>query len=520
VTERFDPIAHIERTFEEHANRVFLIEYPLSRQVTYGEFRQFALRAAAMLQAHGIGRGDRVAMILANSTEFAALYFACMFVGAVAVPVNQALHAREVHDILGAANAKLLLYSLCTRPLVLAAAAGMRFKQVRVLLAQEKVAHPEEDDAWSLESTPLGPLPKPFEGVGSDDLFVVLYTSGTASAPKGVAHRIFSEVANGHAFNVEMGFGHADRFLHIWPMAYSTGVLNTLLSPFLAGGSVVLGPAFGPKSLLTFWKPILQYRVNTLWLSPTMLAALLRVDRDAAGLAYCKESIKTVCVGTAPLPLRLKKDFEAKYGVELLESYGLSELLLITANTPRQARKESSVGRALEGVEVTLAEDGEIHVRTPFTMLGYLDETTSEPNRLDPASFFATGDVGRFDEDGNLYITGRKKDLIIRGGLNISPRAIQDVLVEHPAVAEAAVVGLAHEFLGEEIAALLQMQPGSTIAEQRPSILKWCRDRLNAAAVPTRLHSVKELPKGSTGKVLTREVREIVKGLAPDADEA
>jgi long-chain acyl-CoA synthetase len=527
----FDPIEHVERTFADNAGRVFLIEHPLGRQLTFGEFRGCALRAAALLRSLGVSRGDRVALLLANSPEFAALYFACMFVGAVAVPINQALHPREVAQILGLCGARHLLFSNCTRSLVMSAASGIPLRKVRVVLGQEKAFHPEDgEECWSFETPATDAKIVPFEGVSSTDPFVLLYTSGTTGVPKGVLHRLSSEVSNAHAFNQLQGFSHASRFLHVWPMAYSTGLLNTLLSPFCAGASVVIAPAFGPQTILTFWKPVVQYRVDTLWLSPTMLASLLRVDRDAAGLEYCRANVKTVCVGTAPLPLKLRKDFEARYGVELFESYGLSELLIITANSASSPRKDNSVGRLLPDVELrtlddsgaTLGQgqDGELFVRTPYAMVGYLDEHTQQPVPLSREAFFATGDIGHVDADGDVFITGRKKDLIIRGGQNISPRAVRDVLLEHPAVEDAQVLGLPHDFYGEEVAAAVVMKPGFSVVEHRPALLEHCRKRLSPGAVPTRLVGFKELPLGSTGKVLVRALKDTLLGLPATAVEA
>lgn len=502
-------IRQIQETFRRNADRVFLIETPIDREFTYGEFYSAALRSAGMLRSRGVRRGDRVALILANSSEFAALYFGCLFLGAVAVPVNQALHPDEVRFIVERSGAKLLLFSLCTRPLVTAAASGLSCPQVRVMLAQEKVFHPEDDEVWSLDE-PAGELPEPFAGMADDDLLIVLFTSGTTSAPKGVAHRIRSQFGNAIAFNAEMDFGPDHRFLHVWPMAYSSGFLNTLLSPFMAGGSVVLACAFTAQTVLTFWKPVVEHSANTLWLSPTMMASLLRIDRDEAGIDYCRRAIRSVCCGTAPLPLRLKKDFEAKYGVEVFESYGLSELLIVTGNSPRHPRRENSVGRALPGVEISIAQDEEILVRTPFAMAGYFDPETKQPAPIEAGGWFPTGDLGHVDDEGNLLVTGRKKDLIIRGGLNISPRAVRDVLLEHPAIEDAAVVGTPHDFYGEEVVAALRMKPDRSLAEEQSSILKLCRSRLNQASVPTRLVEVAQFPVGSTGKVLIRELRTLL----------
>lgn len=507
----------IGAVFADNRDRTFLIESMTNRSWTYGEFHEWALRSASMLRGLGVKKGDHVALLLANSAELAAMYFGCVFIGAVAVPVNQALHPDEIRYILSHSGSRLLLFSRCTRALLLQVTEGLNLRQVRVTLGQEQSFHPEDiEESWSYETAVVDPSLVPLEGVSDDDPLIVLFTSGTTGRPKGLVHAVRSEFGNAVAFNAAMGLGRDHRFLHIWPMAYSTGYLNTLLSPFMAGGCVVLSTAFTAQTILAFWKPVIEHGVNALWLSPTMAASLVRMDRDTAGLDYCRGHIRTVCVGTAPFALKLKKEFETKYGIEALESYGLSELLIIAANVPAHARREGSVGRLLPGVELSTAAaedvaaaggDGEILVRTAYAMNGYLDPDTGLVESLAPDGWFPTGDIGHLDADGNLYITGRKKDLIIRGGQNLSPVGIREVLLNHPSVDDAVVVGIPHDFYGEEVVAALRLKGEAKVADERSSILQHCRRFLSQAAVPTQLLQMDEFPTGPTGKILTREVR-------------
>ncbi|HYE85433.1 MAG TPA: class I adenylate-forming enzyme family protein, partial [Vicinamibacterales bacterium] len=333
-------IDRLRRVAREHADRTFLIESMTNRSWTYAEFYDSGLKAAAMLSANGIQRGDRVALLLANSCEFAALYFGCFMLGAVAVPVNQALHHDEIAYILGRSGAKLLLFSRCTRALVLKATEGVRhLPQWRVALGQEASFHPEDaEDVWSLETAAVEPSLASFAGAADDDPIAVLFTSGTSGRPKGVVRTIRTDFGNAEAFNTMMGFDPDVRMLHIWPMAYSTGLMNTLISPWMCGGSTVLAPAFTAQTILNFWKPVVDHGVNTLWLSPTMMASMVRLDRDRRGIDYCRQRITTVCAGTAPLPHKLKRQFHDVYGVEPLESYGLSELMIISSNVPSRPR--------------------------------------------------------------------------------------------------------------------------------------------------------------------------------------
>jgi len=519
-------VQHIRDVFETHRDRTFLIEAMTGRSWTYAEVYDWGLRAATLLRSQGVTKGDRVALILANSAEFAAMYFGCLFIGAVAVPVNQALHVEDVRYILAHSGAALILFSRCTRPLVLQAAETLPgLKQIRVALGQETSLHPEDaEDAWNFDDAGVAADIVPLADARDHDSLLILFTSGTTSRPKGVVHSIRSEFGNAMAFNHVMQFTTANRFLHIWPMAYSSGYLNTLMAPFMAGASVVLCCAFTAQTILTFWKPVIDHAANTLWLSPTMLSALLRLDRDQAGIRYCRSRVTTICVGTAPLSLKLKRDFEDKYGVECLESYGLSELLIISANVPSRPRLPGSVGVLLAGIEMVTANDagdlqppgveGEILVTTPYRMTGYLDPETGATEESQSSDWFPTGDVGLSDADRNVFITGRKKDLIIRGGQNLSPGAIRDCLLDHPAIDDAVVVGIPHDFYGEEVAAGLKLKAGLCLADERSLILAHCRRHLAQAAVPTRLMQFDELPVGVTGKVLVREVRRLIAGNA------
>jgi long-chain acyl-CoA synthetase len=495
--------------FVRNATRTLLVDTLATpaQTLTYADVHDRAAALAARWRAHGLGKGDRLAILLPNGATLACAYFACLMSGIVAVPVNPALAPREIGAVLGLSGAKRLLTveSLSGR---LTEAPG---PEVLPRLAPDEPPPDVEGERAPFE---------PFAGASADDLFLILFTSGTTSLPKGVVHTIGSILGNAATFNAVMGFGAGLRMLHIWPMAYSSGILNTLISPFMAEGSVVLVPAFDARSALAFWLPVTSHGVNTLWLSPTMAAALNAIDRDPNGPDYARRAITTVCCGTAPLAQATREQFEAKYGVPLMESFGLTETMILTGQSPRYNNRARSVGPALPGVEITLgaftegdeadgeaALGGEILVSTPHLMQGYVDPKTGGVDFLPPGTFFPTGDIGRFDGEGNLFITGRKKDLIIRGGQTISPAAVREVLLGLPMVEDAVVVGVHSEFYGEEVGAALILRRGVELSTARPVILQACRERLHAGAVPGVLLAVEKFPLGSTGKILGREVR-------------
>ncbi len=503
-----------------HGQRIFLIDPATGRELTYAGLGALAAELAAGMAERGAAPGRRVALLLPNCLEFAALYFACLLSGVVAVPVNPALHPREIEFILARSGASLVMVSPGTRGL-LSPDLMERFAKRLVCLKPlaEKDGDPGGLPVWTPatgEAAASGPNPT------QEGLATIHFTSGTTGRPKGVAHTPHSLMASALAFNQLMGFAPRHRFFHILPMAYMAGFLNTLLCPFLIGASVVLGPPFDAMLALRFWELPRAHGVNAMWLVPTMLSVLMQVDRAAAGPEYCRAHMDTICVGTAPLPLKLKQDFEDRYGVTAHESYGLSETLFVAGNCRSFPFQAGAVGRVLPGVEIQFrdktgqalapGEEGDLWLRSDFMMAGYLNYETLEP---EPApEWFPSGDLGRLGPQGHLFITGRRKDLIIRAGTNVSPRAVEEALLEHPALTSAAVVGLPHPVYGEEVAAAVALKPGQDFALVRGELQELCRRRLSPAACPSRITVLAEMPLGKTGKILKDRVREL---LAPAA---
>lgn len=515
-------IQKLRRIMEQHASDPWLHDSFSGRSISYAEADRYARSLAEGMRSRGVAHGDRVGFVLPNSAEFALCYLAALYLGAVVVPVNIQVSQREIDFIVRQSGLRLLVNAPSTAPLVDASpAAELGVPRWRLIPAAEAaVEGVGSADAWSTASAPEPGAEgwEPFAGVSPEDIYSITFTSGTTGLPKGVVQRISALLDNAAAFNAAHGFGPDRRFLHVMNMAYMAGFLNTLLLPLMAGASVVLAPAFDPLSMLRFWEPVIRYRADTFWLAPTMLAGLSRVRRSEAGAEYCRQHVRTICVGTAPLPLAVRSDFETKFGVPLYESYGLSELLLITTNSAGQPVLDGSVGHALPQVEIAVRDDagaeqprgadGELLVRTPFATAGYLDYDSGGIAAFDAHDWFPTGDIGHLDAAGNLFITARKKDLIIRGGVNISPRAIEEVLLTHPVVANVAVIGLPHDLYGEQVAAVVCPRPGFALEEQRSDLIQFCRDRLSAASVPTQWIERTELPTNSTGKVQKQRLRD------------
>ena len=518
-------IETVRNIFESNAARTFIFESQTERQFSYADFHNMAIQAATLLKSKNIQRHDRVALLLNNSVEFAALYFGCLFSGAVAMPVNPALHVIEIEFILSHSGQQLIVYAPSTK-IILEEINIHHCMSLGIIPCNESDMSSQGTD-WSMfteveASSSEDTIWKPLKGIRDDDLFSIHFTSGTTSLPKGVPHRINALLRNAFAFNNEFGVTSDSRFLHVLPMSYMAGFLNTLLCPFMAEGSVVLSRQFDAASSLRFWGPAIKYGVDTFWMTPTMLAVLSRIDRGKEGLEYCRERVKNVFVGTAPLPFKTKDEFEKKYSVEVYESYGLSELLFVSANSGRHPRVKGSVGQILPDIEVTVksengellqaGKDGEIWIKTPFATPGYLADGEKQAQDGLKAGWFPTGDIGYRDERGNLFITARKKDLIIRGGFNISPRAVEEVIMTHPAVQDVCVVGLSHDFYGEEVVAVVCLKDGHTLSAEQPSLEALCRQELSTNAIPTRFMSMENFPLSTTGKIQKHEIRSMLQG--------
>jgi long-chain acyl-CoA synthetase len=269
---------------------------------------------------------------------------------------------------------------------------------------------------------------------------------------------------------------------------------------------------------LHFWEKAKNNQINTLWMAPTVLSILLRMDRGRTGEEFCRSSVRHVFVGFAPLPLKVKHEFESRYGVRLIENYGLSETLFVTARSENTRTSPGYVGEALPEIALRIVNDdgehapgmeGEVQILTPDLMAGYLD-AEGRLLAMNSAAWFATGDVGRLDGETSLSITGRKKDIIIRGGVNISPAAIEDELMHVDGVSEVAVVSIPHELYGEDIVAVLKLEAGVEVDLILESVAAHAKRNLAQHQQPARYMAIDELPRTTSGKVQKVRIRELV----------
>jgi long-chain acyl-CoA synthetase len=465
--------------------------------LTYAALDEAASRAASLLRDRGLRPGDRVGLMLPNVPAFAVIYYGALRAGGVVVPMNPLLKSREVEYYLGNSGAKMLFgwYDFASEAELGAKAAGIPFQSVVPGDFEQPVAGFE-----------------PFEDVVSrdaDDTAVILYTSGTTGRPKG------AELTHGGLDRNQAVTGRT--LLHIGPEDVVMGCLPLFhvfgmtvgLNLAVAGGAcLTLIPRFDPGKAL---EVIGRDNVTIFEGVPTMYAAMLgqlnRSQHDVSSLRLCVS-------GGAALPVEVLRGFEEAFGCIILEGYGLSETSPVASfNHPDKERKAGSIGTPIEGVEMRVVDSdrrelpagevGEIEIRGHNVMKGYWANPDATAATIRDG-WFSTGDMARVDEDGSFYIVDRKKDLIIRGGYNVYPREVEEVLYEHPAVAEAAVIGIPHELLGEEIGAAVALKPDATATPGE--LVAFVKERLAAYKYPRRVWIVDALPKNATGKMLRREV--------------
>jgi long-chain acyl-CoA synthetase len=464
----------------------------------YARLRDAAGRAAALLTSLGVRPGDRVGLMLPNVPAFPIAFYGALAADAVVVPMNPLLKSREVAYYLGDSGAKVVFawHGAAAEAAKGAADAGAQVIGV-------------DDPDLGGRLSGLAPLENWADADDHDDA-VILYTSGTTGRPKGAQLTHAGLTRNAELTARTLLKNHPDDvMMGCLPLFHVFGLTAGLNATIFGAGTLTLLPRFDAGKALE----IIERDAVTIFEGvPTMYGAILH--HQAADQA--DTSSLRVCVsGGAALPVEVLRGFERKFGCVILEGYGLSETSPVASfNHPDKVRKPGSVGTPVEGVEMRLVdtggrdvppgEVGEIAIRGHNVMKGYWNKPEATAEAI-PDGWFRTGDMGRMDEDGYFYIVDRKKEMIIRGGFNVYPREIEEVLHEHPAVAEAAVIGIPHEQLGEEVAAAVALKPGAsaTAGELRA----FAKDRVAAYKYPRHVWLVAELPKGPTGKILRREVR-------------
>jgi len=465
-------------------------------EVPYAGLDAASARVAGLLADRGVEPGDRVGLMLPNVPYFPMAYYGILRLGAVVVPMNPLLKGREVAFFLEDPEAKVLF---AWHDFAEAAEAGVQQTGADLILVK-----PGEIEQLVADAEPRDEV---VERDG-DDTAVILYTSGTTGKPKGAELTHQNLGMNVKVASSLFEYSEDDVILGCLPLFHSFGQTCALNCAVRVGASLTMLPRFEPAKALE----IIQRDKVTVFLGvPTMYSAMLncegREDYDVSSLKLCGS-------GGAAMPGEVQRGFEEAFDTKVLEGYGLSETSPVASfNHPDRERKTGSIGTPIEGVEmkavdedgneVAQGEVGEIAIKGHNVMKGYWNRPDATEESIKDGWFYS-GDMGKVDEDGYFFIVDRKKEMIIRGGYNVYPREIEEVLYEHPAVAEAAVVGVPHDELGEEVGAAVVIKEGEEV--DADAIRDFVKENVAAYKYPRRIWFPEEHPKGPTGKILKREI--------------
>lgn len=489
----------IREQAQKYPNKTFL--FFRDQEITYAELDRITDAFAQEALANGIKKGDRVALMMVNCPEFLYAFFGIMKAGAVAVPINAAFKPPEVEYVVRNCQAAGFVLGSLFGELGKALHSKLEVRWLKVM--QEG-----KSKAQAMETAANFPAP-PAAAAQAADSAAIIYTSGTTGFPKGA---ILSH--ENYLFDVSQfapSFMNAqDRFVCILPLFHVNAQVVTTLAPLYVGGSMVLLEKFNPKDFLA---TMAQFKATAFSAVPSLYAVLLNLpdsaNHDLSSLRFC------IC-GAAPMPAAVFEGFEKKFKAKILEGYGLSEGTCVSSVNPWDGtRKIGSIGLPLPDQKMKIVDDasqelptgkvGEIVVQGKNVMKGYFNNPQATAETL-KGSWLHTGDLGYQDPDGYFFIVGRKKEMIIRAGENIYPAEIEAVLYKHPAVMEAAVIGLPDERWGEEVAAFLVLKEGQSVTGKE--VIAYCRERVADYKCPRKVEFVAALPKTATGKIQKLKLKE------------
>jgi long-chain acyl-CoA synthetase len=495
-----------------------------ARVLSFAELDAASWRLAHALADLGIRRGDKVALACPNVIEFPLAYYAVLKLGAVAVPLNVMLKAPEFAYHLADSDAKAFLCHEGHGDLPMAKEGWHAFEQVRaeggacahfILIG----ADPAAADVAGMRTIAGLMAGQRTDGdiadTAADDTAVILYTSGTTGLPKGAELSHCNINSNALACVALTKLDSRDTHLIALPLFHTFGQTVQMNAAIACGAGQVLLTRFDPDLVL---RTMQEHRVTVFCGVPTMFIGILNVVGAAErhDLEAIAATLRLGVSGGAPMPVTVLREFEAKYGVVVLEGFGLSETSPVaTFNHLDCERIPGSVGQPISGVEVGLMDeagtllgddtDGEIVVRGHNVMKGYYKRADATAQAIRDG-WFHTGDIGRRDARGNYYVVDRLKDMVIRGGFNVYPRELEEVLMTHPAIAMAAVIGVPHPVHGEEVKAVVLLKPGHALAPD--ALVAWCRERMAAYKYPRIVEIAEALPMTATGKILKRALRD------------
>lgn len=485
----------IERGAAQSPDATYALVPSGGRTMAYGELALACRRIGALLRSKGLRAGDTVSIVMPNGLQTLRVLLGAMHAGIIVNPVNLLSQPQQMRYVLDHSDCKLVCVAPEWETRVREMLAGIGREVVVIVADPDGEGLPGEDDATG---SSLCEAPSP------DAVALLMYTSGTTGVPKGVMLTQANLAANAQAISAEHGLAAGDRVLAVLPLYHINAFAVTMLAPLAHGGSLAMPPKF---SAARFWEQTAQTRCTWINVVPTMISYLLEGQtpprEHTAAVRFCRSA-------SAALPPEHHRAFEQKFGIGIIETMGLTETVAPAFSNPLDARqrKLGSVGRAsgcdacvidtaLQAVAVGVT--GELAIRGPNVMRGYYKNDDATRASFTPDGWLRTGDLGHVDADGFFFVTGRIKELIIKGGENIAPREIDEALLAHPAVLEAAAVGIPDTHYGQEIMACIVLRDGASCSEAE--LRDFCIEHLGRYKTPKRLRFVRELPRGPSGKV-------------------
>ena len=492
----------VERAAAAHPEAVYAVSTETGATIRYAQLAADCRQVGDWLRSRGVGTGDTISLVMANGLQTLRLLLGAMHAGVCVNPVNLLSQGEAMRYVLDHADAKLVV------------AAPEWEERVRALVAAiarpvaVAVVGPDDGTAFAVHAAASTST----TSVDPQATALLMYTSGTTGVPKGVMLTQANLAANAAAISAEHRLSGADRVLAVLPLHHINAFAVTMLAPFVEAGSLAMAPKF---SAAQFWRQAIDCDCTWLNVVPTIVSYLLEGEtpprRALAGIRFCRSA-------SSALPPEHHRAFEAKFGIGIIETMGLTETVAPSFSNPLEPalRKIGSVGRASGGDACIVDKEmqpvadgvtGELAIRGPHVMRGYYKNDAATRDAFTPDLWLRTGDLGHRDADGFFFVTGRIKELIIKGGENIAPREIDEALLAHPAVLEAAAVGIADVHYGQEIMACVVLREG--MACSADELRAFCAERLGRYKAPKAIRFVAVLPRGPSGKVQRLKLLEL-----------
>ena len=493
------------REIEQFGEHVMMIYE--DQELTNVEICRQARRLGSALKGLGVGKGDRVIIQMPNRTEAIICFWAVWGIGAVIVPINFMVGERETEHIYRDTDAKVIISTNKLFPVVENCRRNAPAIQHIILTDPE----PPASALFFQDLVASGADTMDMEPTEDDDIAALIYTSGTTSLPKGVMLSHYALYANAKMQQDTTQYPPGLTAVGLLPLCHSYGVASLGVTTLVGGGRAVLLDTFDLEKI---FGAIEKYRANSLAAVPTMYKYMLMYPHPEK---FDLSSMKYWISGSSPLSLATWEGFKEKFGFEIIEGWGMTEAGANNAVNPLDGvKKVGSIGKPMKGLGMKIVDmkgnelpdnrEGEIIVSGPTLMKGYWNQPEATAEALRDGWLY-TGDIGYRDEDGYYFITERKKDLIIKGGENIAPRQVEEVLAGHPKVSEAAVIGIKDEIYGEDIKAFVVLKPGETATAEE--LIAHCVERLKRFKSPKEVAFINALPKSLDSKVLKRDLRKL-----------